>query len=120
MSNCKTLKSSIQGCVDMPLIQGDSQDFNFEFQPPFDLAEYDITMDIKTERNVNFRPVIRKKVGDGIVVSGQTMTVQFGDEFFASHREHFTYDIAFQHKVSKAVMHLLTGKIIIKLSTTKP
>lgn len=120
MDNCKSLNSSSPGCVDIPLIQGDAQEFRFEFEPPFDPSEYDITMDVKTEVNVNFRPVIRKSVGDGITINGQVMIIGFGEEFFESNREIYHYDIAFQHKTSSVIMHLLKGRIIVKLSTTKP
>lgn len=118
--DCKTLRKSIQGCVNIPLIQGDAQDFRFNFQPPFNLGDYAITMDVKRQNNVNFRPAFRKTVGDGITIDGQVMIISFGDEFFADNTENYHYDIAFERISDGVIMHLLTGVITIKLSTTKP
>lgn len=118
--DCKTLRQSTQGCVNIPLIQGDAQDFRFHFQPPFNLADYRITMDVKRQNNVNFRPVFRKTVGDGITIDGQVMIIGFGKEFFADNAETYHYDIAFERISDGTILHLIEGRITIKLSTTKP
>lgn len=65
---CETLQQSKQGCLNIPLIQGDAQDFRLAFQPPFNLADYTITMDVKKHPSVLFRSVFRKTTGDGLTV----------------------------------------------------
>lgn len=117
---CETLQQSKQGCLNIPLIQGDAQDFRLAFQPPFNLADYTITMDVKKHPSVLFRSVFRKTTGDGLTVEGNTLIIHFGDEFFDENTERYHYDIAFKRNSDDVIMHLIKGEILITLSTTKP
>lgn len=118
--SCTTLAKIKQGCINIPLIRGDNSDFTLDFGPEVDLSDYDVLMDIKVTQDVRRQPVFRKIDGDGMTISGNRITIHFGEEMYQVDRLNLVYDILFTRKSDNWAEHWIIGKILITSSTTKP
>ena len=110
----------MQGVLDIMLVQGDDQNVQLNFEPPFNLDDYEVTMDIKRGVNVQLKPLFRKTVDNGgLTQVGNTLYIHFEDEFYRENSITYYYDIAFKHKDDGVTQHLIKGKIFVNLAVTK-
>lgn len=118
--SCTTLAKSVQGCINIPIIQGDNSDFTLTFGAEVDISDYEVVMDIKQTRNVGLAPIFRKVDGNGLTISGNVITIHFGSEMYDRNWQVLAYDILFTRKSDNWAEHWIIGKILITSSTTKP
>lgn len=115
-----TIKTAMQGVLDIMLVQGDDQDVQLNFEPPFVLNDYEVTMDIKRAVNVQLKPLFRKTVDNGgLTQVGNTLYIHLDDDFYRENSIVYNYDIAFKHKTHGFTQHLIKGKIFVNLTVTK-
>lgn len=119
---CTTLPADIQGCLNFSLIRGDSKEITLTFNDgddnPIDLSGYAIKMEIRMGGHYS-PPVSTKQPGQGMVVSGNALTIQFTptDAVYKSSQSTWGYDIAFTS--NDVTQHWIKGQITIIKSETE-
>lgn len=110
--SCISLAPTIPGCVNFPLTQGGTHEFYLDFED-VSLSDYDIIFEAKASRLQGAKVVMRKTVGDGLGVSGNRLTLSFGDETLCLAGQLLPYDILFVHKVDGTKEYWFVGNLSI-------